>query len=153
MGSADWFRDRPADAVRMLRSAGVSYARGFALDTSHFDSVGRQLAFGTKIVAALAQDGIPHRHFVIDTSDNGRPFTGAWYHQHHPNKPLGYAKAVPVRRAVATASRWASRRPPTSARPRGGSEPAPHADRARSWSTATSGSAGRGWPTSRARSA
>lgn len=92
MGSADWFRDRPADAVRMLRSAGVAYARGFALDTSHFDSVGRQIAFGTKIVAALAQGGIPHRHFVVDTSDSGRPFTGAWYHQHHPSKPLGYAE-------------------------------------------------------------
>lgn len=93
MGSADWFRDRPADAVRMLRSAGVQYARGFALDTSHFDSVGRQIDFGAKIVSALAKDGIPHRHFVIDTSDNGRAFTGAWYHQHHPSKPLGYAKA------------------------------------------------------------
>jgi hypothetical protein len=93
MGSADWFRDRPADAVRMLRSAGVEYARGFALDTSHFDSVGRQIDFGAKIVSALAKHGIPHRHFVIDTSDNGRAFTGAWYHRHHPNKPLGYAKA------------------------------------------------------------
>lgn len=93
MGSADWFRDRPADAVGMLRAAGVQYARGFALDTSHFDSVGRQLDFGAKIVSALAKAGIPHRHFVIDTSDNGRAFTGAWYHQHHPNKPLGYAKA------------------------------------------------------------
>ncbi|HEY3531291.1 MAG TPA: glycoside hydrolase family 6 protein [Nocardioides sp.] len=92
MGSADWFRDRPADAVRMLRAADVQYARGFALDTSHFDSVGRQIDFGASIVSALAQDGIPHRHFVIDTSDNGHAFTGAWYHQHHPSKPLGYAE-------------------------------------------------------------
>jgi endoglucanase len=92
MGSADWFRDRPAGAVKLLRSAGVQYARGFALDTSHFDSVGRQIDFGARIVAALAKDGIPHRHFVIDTSDNGRAFTGEWYHRHHPNKPLGYAR-------------------------------------------------------------
>jgi endoglucanase len=92
MGSADWFRDRPGDAVQMLRAAGVQYARGFALDTSHFDSVGRQIDFGAAIVSALARNGIPHRHFVIDTSDSGRPFTGAWYHQHHPNKPLGYAE-------------------------------------------------------------
>jgi endoglucanase len=91
MGSADWFRGRTADAVRMLRSAGVGYARGFALDTSHFDSVGRQIDFGAKIVAALARRGIPHRHFVVDTSDSGHPFTGAWYHQHHPRRPLGYA--------------------------------------------------------------
>ena len=92
MGSADWFRNRPADAVAMLRQAGVADARGFALDTSHFDSVGHQIAFGTKIVAALAKAGIPDRHFVIDTSDSGRPFTGAWYHLHHPGKPLGYAR-------------------------------------------------------------
>ena len=92
MGSADWFRDHPADAVRMLEQAGVAAARGFALDTSHFDSVERQVWFGKKIVDALAADGIPHRHFVIDTSDSGHPFTGAWYHAHHPAKPLGYAK-------------------------------------------------------------
>jgi hypothetical protein len=92
MGSADWFRDRADDAVTMLEAAGVQYARGFALDTSHFDSVSRQVDFGADIVSALARDGIRHRHFVIDTSDSGRPFTGAWYHEHHPNQPLGYAK-------------------------------------------------------------
>jgi endoglucanase len=93
MGSSDWFRGKPAEAVSMLESAGVRTARGFALDTSHFDSIGHQVAFGTKIVAALAKDGIADRHFVIDTSDNGRAFTGAWYHAHHAAKPLGYAKA------------------------------------------------------------
>ena len=92
MGSADWFRDQPADAVRMLEQAGVADARGFALDTSHFDSVARQIDFGQKIVKALAADGIKHRHFVIDTSDSGHAFTGAWYHAHHPDLALGYAE-------------------------------------------------------------
>jgi endoglucanase len=92
MGSADWFRDRPGDAVRMLESAGVQYARGFALDTSHFDSVGRQIDFGADIVAALAADGIEDRHFIVDTSDNGHAFTGAWFHAHHPHQPLDYAE-------------------------------------------------------------
>jgi hypothetical protein len=92
MGSADWFRDNPADAVTMLESAGVGYTRGFALDSSHFDSVARQVDFGAAIVAALARDGIPGRHFVVDTSDSGHPFTGAWYHQHHPDRRLGYAE-------------------------------------------------------------
>jgi endoglucanase len=91
MGSWDWFRGKPAAAVKMLESAGVAYTRGFALDTSHFDSVAHQITFGSKIVAALAKDGIGDRHFVVDTSDNGRAFTGEWYHARHPG-PLGYAK-------------------------------------------------------------
>jgi endoglucanase len=92
MGSADWFVDRPAEAVQMLLDAGVAEARGFALDTSHFDSVGRQVAFGREIVDALAKRGVLHRHFVIDTSDSGHPFTGEWFHQRHPSQPLGYAE-------------------------------------------------------------
>lgn len=97
MGSADWFSDKPGDAVRLLLAAGVAQARGFALNTSHFDSVGRQIAFGRKIVAGLARRGVPGRHFVIDTSDNGRPFTGKWWHQRHGDTPLGHAQ--PCRRA------------------------------------------------------
>jgi endoglucanase len=91
MGSWDWFRGKPAAAVSMLESAGVKYTRGFALDTSHFDSVSHQITFGAKIAAALADDGMGSKHFVIDTSDNGRAFTGEWYHARHPG-PLGYAK-------------------------------------------------------------
>lgn len=91
MGSADWFRDDPRDAIRMLLSAGVAHTRGFALNSSHFDSVGRQIVFGKRIVSGLARRGVPDRHFVIDTSDNGRPFTGAWWHDRHPGLPLSYA--------------------------------------------------------------
>jgi endoglucanase len=94
MGSADWFRDDIADAVRLLVRGGVADARGFALDTSHFDSTARQVAFGSRIVDALAERGIPGAHFVVDTSDNGRPFTGAYFHQTHPQQvPVGEAEA------------------------------------------------------------
>lgn len=92
MGSSDWFVGRPGEAVTMLLQTGVAHARGFALDTSHFDSVSRQISFGHKIVKGLAAHGVRHKHFVIDTSDNGRAFTGEWYHRTHPNSPLGYAK-------------------------------------------------------------
>ena len=98
-----------------------------------------------------AADGIPHRHFVIDTSDNGRPFTGAWFHAHHPNARLSYAGPAGPRPRP-TASRWGSRRRPTSARPPGGcplhGPPPPSGS-----STATSGSAARGSSTPRGRSA
>lgn len=100
MGSADWFRDDPVSAVSMLLAAGVADARGFALDTSHFDSVGRQIAFGRRIVDLLAAAGVPDRHFVIDTSDSGRPFTGAWFRRHHPGARL--ATAAPCGSATQT---------------------------------------------------
>ncbi|MEZ5193995.1 MAG: glycoside hydrolase family 6 protein [Nocardioides sp.] len=93
MGSADWFSDKPARAARLLRRAGVADTRGFALDSSHFDSVGRQIRFGRKIVNRLAADGIPDAHFVIDTSDSGHPFQGRWWTSRHPGQPL--AKAQP----------------------------------------------------------
>jgi endoglucanase len=92
MGSSDWFVGRPGEAVHMLLETGVAHTRGFALDTSHFDSVGRQISFGHKIVKGLAAHGVHHKHFVIDTSDNGHAFTGEWYHRTHPNSPLGYAQ-------------------------------------------------------------
>lgn len=91
MGSADWFRDDVSRPVPMLIDAGVAQARGFALDTSHFDSVARQIRFGAKIAKALAARGIAGKHFVIDTSDNGHAFTGEWWQRHHPGTPLGYA--------------------------------------------------------------
>jgi endoglucanase len=84
MGSADWFRGEIGDAVQLLLDEGVAGVRGFALDTSHFDSVAHQIDFGTRIVRALANKGAGDKHFVIDTSDNGRPFTGDWFHQRHP---------------------------------------------------------------------
>lgn len=98
MGSADWFRDEIGDAVRLLLAGGIAHARGFALGASHFDSVARSIKFGTRIVASLADKGVPDAHFVIDTSDNGRPFTGEWFHQTHPQTvPVGVAKTCQTR--------------------------------------------------------
>jgi endoglucanase len=101
MGSADWFRGEIRDAVRMLLDEGVAGVRGFALDTSHFDSVRNQVDFGTRIVRALAARGAGNKHFVIDTSDNGRPFTGEWFHQRHPYS-LAVGNADPCSSATQT---------------------------------------------------
>lgn len=92
MGSSDWFSGRPDEAVQLLLQTGVAHVRGFALDTSHFDSVARQITFGHRIVEGLAAHGVHHKHFVIDTSDNGHAFTGKWYHRTHPGSPLGHAQ-------------------------------------------------------------
>jgi hypothetical protein len=78
-GASDWLRDDPVRAARILEPAGVRYARGFAFNSTHYVSTGRDIRFGAKVVQQLARDGIPGKHFVVNTSSNGRPFAGYTY--------------------------------------------------------------------------
>jgi len=75
-GAADWHRMNPAPALKLLIDGGIAQARGFALNTTHYDSTKRQVTYGARIVAELDRLGITGKHFVVDTSSNGRPFTG-----------------------------------------------------------------------------
>jgi hypothetical protein len=79
-GAADWHK--PATMASMLRQAGVRYARGFALNLTHYDSTQRQVAYGQKILASLARQGVRGKHFVVNTAQSGRPFTTqAFWHE------------------------------------------------------------------------
>jgi hypothetical protein len=78
-GASDWLRDDPARAYRILRYAGIEYARGFAFNSTHYVSTGRDIRFGAKVVAELASHGIADKHFVVNTSSNGKPFAGYTY--------------------------------------------------------------------------
>lgn len=78
-GAADWLRSDPVRAARILVPAGVAGVRGFALNGTHYDSTANEIAFGTKVVRELARRGIPGKHFVINTSSNGKPFDGYTY--------------------------------------------------------------------------
>lgn len=89
-GASDW--PTVSQAAQMLRQAGVSYTRGFALGATHYASTGDEIRFGTAVVHALAAAGIPDRHFVINTAQNGRPFT---YQQ--LNDPAIFDNAPPCR--------------------------------------------------------
>lgn len=72
-GSADWlYLD---EAVRLLRSSGIQYVRGFALGATHYDSVASNVSFAARLSAALSRTGIRGKRAVIDTADNGTPFT------------------------------------------------------------------------------
>jgi endoglucanase len=77
-GSADWISVR--DATSLLLAAGVRYVRGFALNATHYDSTQSEILFGARVARALARAGVRGRHFVVNTSDNGRPFTYQQYH-------------------------------------------------------------------------
>ena len=66
-------------AVTMLERAGVRYVRGFALNTTEYDSTSAELEYGARLAGALAAAGIPDKHFVINTAENGAPFLNGQY--------------------------------------------------------------------------
>lgn len=66
-------------AVWMLEQAGVRYARGFALNTTEYDSTGAEIEYGARLAQALAAAGVPGKHFVINTAENGAPFLNGQY--------------------------------------------------------------------------
>ena len=78
-GAADWLRSDPAKALKILLPAGVADVRGFALNSTHYDSTAEEVEFGTAVAQALAQQGIPDKHFVVNTAENGQPFRGYTY--------------------------------------------------------------------------
>lgn len=77
-GAGDW--PTVAEAVRLLRGAGVRYTRGFALNATHYDSTANEIRFGARVVRGLAAAGVRGARFVINTSSNGRGFTYQQYH-------------------------------------------------------------------------
>ncbi|MGN6721433.1 MAG: glycoside hydrolase family 6 protein [Marmoricola sp.] len=83
-GDSDWLT--PARSAAMLKAAGVGYARGFALGSTHYAQVGNDINYGAKVVSALASLGIRGRHLIIDTADNGRGFTWTQFQADHPGK-------------------------------------------------------------------
>jgi endoglucanase len=85
-GSADWLT--VATAAQLLKNSGVAKLRGFALGGTHYDTTANNVKYGRKIVAALTRMGIPNKHFVIDTADNGHGFTFNEYRQRHPGSDV-----------------------------------------------------------------
>ncbi len=77
-GASDWMT--VGQAAAMLGHAGIRYARGFALGATHYASTGDEIRFAAGVVAALGRAGISGRHAVINTAQNGRPFTYTQYH-------------------------------------------------------------------------
>ena len=78
-GAADWNKEDPKMALKILIPAGVEYARGFALNSTHYDSTERQVEYSAAVSRALAAKGYPDKFGIINTSSNGRPFKGYKY--------------------------------------------------------------------------
>ncbi|MGP7960018.1 glycoside hydrolase family 6 protein [Sanguibacter sp. A247] len=95
-GHSRW--NSPTAAAKRLKAAGVSAARGFAVNVSNFNSTKAEVAYGKKVAAQLAKRGVSssHRRFVVDTSRNGRATAkGAWCN--------------PARQGLGRRPRWVSK--------------------------------------------
>lgn len=92
MGSEDWALGKVEPVATFLKHSGVQYARGFSLDVSHKNYLDREILFARSVSRALADLGLPGKHAVIDTSDNGQPFAGSEINppgSHQPYTPPG----------------------------------------------------------------
>src|SRR6478609_1556431 len=65
-GAADW---SPVNrAVWLLRHAGVRYARGFALNATHYDNTNAQVVHGAQIAKGLSAWGLRGKRFIVNTA-------------------------------------------------------------------------------------
>jgi endoglucanase len=71
-GSYAWYQ--PAVIARMLERSGIWHSRGFALNVTQYGSTDQELQWGAAINRVLAADGAHHKHFVINTDENGTPY-------------------------------------------------------------------------------
>ena len=89
-GAADWCENGkgndPERCAAILKRTGVAYARGFALDSTHYNGPVENVLHGAKIVDILRRDGYGTKHFIVDTAKSGRPMRWA---DVIPSKPGG----------------------------------------------------------------
>ncbi|MGC4109929.1 MAG: glycoside hydrolase family 6 protein [Nocardioides sp.] len=89
-GAADWpsaGQGGTKAAVKILVRGGIRYARGFALDSTHFDSTADEVARAAGIARRLAAAGYAGRKAVINTSSNGHPYVYGDYTGKDPDNP------------------------------------------------------------------
>lgn len=70
-GNSNWLPEE--QMAKLLTAAGVSRVRGFATNTSNYNSTVDEQDYGNRLSAMLNS-----AHFVIDTSRNGNGSTGEW---------------------------------------------------------------------------
>jgi endoglucanase len=91
-GASDWPMFGPRGgvtaAVRILVRGGIQYARGFALNGTHYASIPDQVDRATAIIKRLDAKGYPGRTVVINTSNNGHPFNFCRYTGGDPTNPV-----------------------------------------------------------------
>ena len=82
---ADRVARRVGRAIRIAIQDGVQYARGIALNSTHYSSTVDEVQRGADVVRALADQGIDDKHFVVNTSSNGKGFVFGDYRAPDPD--------------------------------------------------------------------
>lgn len=82
-GAADWPADPgqggAAAAVRFLVPDGIRYARGIALNSTHYSAVTDEVDRAAQIIRLLDEQGIHGKKAVINTANSGHPFVFGSY--------------------------------------------------------------------------
>lgn len=98
-GNANW--KQPAVMADRLRKAGVEVATGFSLNVSNFHSVQVNVAYGERLSRLVGG-----KHFVIDTSRNGRGAAVEREWCNAPNQALGRAPTTRTGNPLVDAFLW-----------------------------------------------
>jgi endoglucanase len=86
--------------ARRLDAAGVAHARGFAVNVANYDGTTAETEYGLAIAAHIGW-----KHFVIDTSRNGRPgASGHWCNV--PGMAVGALPGTPASSRAVDALLW-----------------------------------------------
>ena len=71
-GAYGWLS--PAQQGALLISNGIRHARGFSVNDTQYGAMSAELEYGAQIVDYLNHHGIPGKHFVVNTAQNGQPY-------------------------------------------------------------------------------
>lgn len=106
-------RNTVAELVPVLAASGIARADGFFLNPTTYEFTTTMVAFGRELSQGLAGAGIPDKHFVVDTSRNGRgpnyaaergPGNREWCNA--PDRALGVAPTTQTGDPLADAFLW-----------------------------------------------
>jgi len=98
-GNANW--KQPAVMADRLRKSGIELATGFSLNVSNFHSVQVNVAYGERLSRLVGG-----KHFVIDTSRNGRGAAVEREWCNAPNQALGRAPTTRTGNPLVDAFLW-----------------------------------------------
>jgi endoglucanase len=98
-GNANW--KQPAVMAERLRRAGIELADGFSLNVSNFHGVQPNITYGERLSRLVGG-----KHFVIDTSRNGRGAAVERQWCNAPNQALGRAPTTRTGHPLVDAFLW-----------------------------------------------